>query len=109
MDENKNVEVEVMTESSGMDDVNQEITIEETSSGPSKGFVTLVVGAVVAVAIGAAVTIKRHKKKKPFEDLGDEEYDDSDEFVDVELEEELDAELDEKDKSKENPDKKKKG
>ena len=64
MDETMNTGVEVTTDVSGAEEVSQEITIEETSGGPSKTFVGLVVGGIAAVAIGATVAWKRHKKKK---------------------------------------------
>ena len=63
MDETMNTEVEVTTEVSG-EEVKPEIMVEESSSGPSKTFVGLVVGGIAAVAVGAAVAWKRHKKKK---------------------------------------------
>lgn len=63
MDETKNTEVEVTTEVSG-EEVKPEIMVEESSGGPSKTFVGLVVGGIAAVAIGATVAWKRHKKKK---------------------------------------------
>lgn len=63
MDEFKNTEVEVTTEVSG-EEVKPEIMVEESSGGPSKTFVGLVVGGIAAVAIGATVAWKRHKKKK---------------------------------------------
>lgn len=62
MDETMNTGVEVATGVSGAEEVTQKITIEKTSSGPSKGFIALVVGGIAAV--GATVAIKRHKKKK---------------------------------------------
>lgn len=64
MDETMNTELEVTTEVSELEDVNQDITIDETSYGPSKGFIALVVGGIAAVAVGATIAIKRHKKKK---------------------------------------------
>lgn len=95
MDETmKNTEVEVTTEVSGAEDVSQEITIE-TKSGPSKGFVALVVGGVVAAAVGATVAIKRHKKKKANareEDEFDEVFGDDD-LVEVERAEVKTAEV----------------
>ena len=87
MDETMNTGVEVTTDVSGEDEVSQEITIEETSGGPSKTFVGLVVGGIAAVAIGATVAWKRHKKKKAEkaqepaeEDFEDDDFDD--EFFD---------------------------
>lgn len=64
MDETINTGVGVTTDISGEDEVSQKITIEEVSGGPSKTFVGLVVGGIAAVAIGATVAWKRHKKKK---------------------------------------------
>ena len=90
MDETMNTGVEVTTEVSG-EEVKPEITIEETSSGPSKMFVGLVVGGIAAVAIGATVAWKRHKKNKAEkaqesaeEDFEDDDFDD--EFFDEDLE-----------------------
>lgn len=88
MDETMNTGVEVTTDVSGNDEVSQEITtIEETSGGPSKTFVGLVVGGIAAVAIGATVAWKRHKKNKAEkaqesaeEDFEDDDFDD--EFFD---------------------------
>lgn len=88
MDETMNTGVEVTTDVSRDDEVSQEITtIEETSSGPSKTFVGLVVGGIAAVAIGATVAWKRHKKNKvekaqeaAEEDFEDDDFDD--EFLD---------------------------
>lgn len=92
MDNTMNTEVEVTTEVSGKDEVSQEITtIEETSGGPSKTFVGLVVGGITAVAVGATVAWKRHKKNKAEkaqetaeEDFEDDDFDD--EFLDEDLE-----------------------
>ena len=87
MVETMNTGVEVTTDVSGEDEVSQEITIEETSGGPSKTFVGLVVGGIAAVAIGATVAWKRHKKNKAEkaqeaaeEDFEDDDFDD--EFLD---------------------------
>ena len=63
MDNTMNTGVEVTTEVSG-EEVKPEIMIEETSGGPSKTFVGLVVGGIAAVAVGATVAWKRHKKNK---------------------------------------------
>ena len=98
MDETMNTGVEVTTDVSGNDEVSQEIaTIEETSGGPSKTFVGLVVGGIAAVAIGATVAWKRHKKNKAEkaqeaaeEDFEDDDFDD--EFFDEDLETEEVAE-----------------
>lgn len=80
MDETMNTGVEVTTEVSG-EEVKPEIMIEETSGSPSKIFIGLVVSGIAAVAIGATVAWKRHKKKKAEkaqeaveEDLEDEDF-----------------------------------
>lgn len=71
MEEMKTVTMEV----SGAEDVTLEFENEDTSSdGPSKGFVALAVGAIAAVAVGAAVVIERRKRKKVREEL-EEKYD----------------------------------
>lgn len=80
MDETMNTGVEVTTDVSGAEEVSQEITIEETSGGPSKTFVGLVVGGIAAVAIGATVAWKRHKKKKAAKAQDTEEDFEDDEF-----------------------------
>lgn len=98
MDETMNTGVEVATGVSGAEEVTQEITIEETSSGPSKGFIALVVGGIAAV--GATVAIKRHKKKKAaqaeeefFEDDFDEDLEDEeDNWVETEEDQKEEAE-----------------
>lgn len=83
MDETMNTGVEVTTDVSGEDEVSQEITIEESSGGPSKTFVGLVVGGIAAVAIGATVAWKRHKKNKAEKAQGAAEEDfEDDEFLD---------------------------
>lgn len=86
MDETMNTGVKVTTEGSG-EEVKPEIKIEESSGGPSKTFVGLVVGGIAAVAIGAAVAWNRHKKNKAEkaqeaaeEDFEDDDFDD--EFLD---------------------------
>lgn len=108
MDETMNTGVEVTTEVSGVEEVPQEITIEETSSGPSKGFIALVVGGIAAVAVGATVAIKRHKKKKAAQ--AEEEFfeDDFDEDMeDEEKPEHVEAEIVPEEKSEEKPAEKK--
>lgn len=100
MDETMNTGVEVATGVSGAEEVTQEITIEETSSGPSKGFIALVVGGIAAVAVGVTVAIKRHKKKKAaqaeeefFEDDFDEDLEDEeDDWVETEEDQKEEAE-----------------
>lgn len=113
MEENKNTEVEVMTEDFGSaaSECGLEVTnLEPSAGGPSKGFVALAVGAVAAVVVGATVAIKRHKKKKAdakaeVEDF-DEEYDDYEDY-DEDLDEVDEPETTAEEKSKE--DSKKKG
>ena len=98
MDETMNTGVEVTTDVSGNDEVSQEIaTIEETSGGPSKTFVGLVVGGIAAVAIGATVAWKRHKKNKAekAQEAAEEDFEDDDfdgEFFDEDPETEEVAE-----------------
>lgn len=91
MDETMNTGVEVTTDVSGKDEVSQEITtIEETSSGPSKMFVGLVVGGIAAVAIGVTVAWKRHKKNKAekAQESAEEDFEDDDFYKeDLEAEE----------------------
>lgn len=91
MDETKNTGVEVTTEVSG-EEVKPEIMIEESSGGPSKTFVGLVAGGIAAVAIGAAVAWKRHKKKKAEKAQEAEEEDFDDEFNEENLDEDPEAE-----------------
>ena len=90
MVETMNTGVEVTTDVSG-EEVKPEIMIEETSGGPSKTFVGLVVGGIAAVAIGATAAWKRHKKNKAEkaqepaeEDFEDDDFDD--EFLDEDSE-----------------------
>ena len=92
MDDTMNTGVEVTTEVSG-EEVKPEIMIEETSGGPSKTFVGLVVGGIAAVAIGATVAWKRHKKNKAEKAQEPAEEDFDDEFLDEDSEtEEVGAE-----------------
>ena len=79
MDNTMNTGVEVTTEVSG-EEVKPEIMIEETSGGPSKTFVGLVVGGIAAVAIGATVAWKRHKKNKAekAQEAAEEDFEDDD-------------------------------
>lgn len=93
MDETMNTGVEVTTDVSGAEEVSQEITIEETSGGPSKTFVGLVVGCIAAVAIGATVAWKRHKKNKAekAQEAAEEDFED-DEFYEEDLDEDPEAE-----------------
>lgn len=89
MDNTMNTGVEVTTEVSG-EEVKPEIMIEETSGGPSKTFVGLVVGGIAAVAIGATVAWKRHKKNKAekAQEAAEEDFEDDfdDEFLDEDSE-----------------------
>ena len=93
MVETMNTGVEVTTEVSGEDEVSQEITIEETSGGPSKTFVGLVVGGIAAVAIGARIAWKRHKKNKAekAQEPAEEDFEDDD-FYEEDLDEDPEAE-----------------
>lgn len=94
MVETMNTGVEVTTDVSGKDEISQEITtIEETSGGPSKTFVGLVVGGIAAVAIGATVAWKRHKKNKAekAQEAAEEDFEDDD-FDDEFLDEDPEAE-----------------
>ena len=86
MVETMNTGVEVTTDVSG-EEVKPEIMIEETSGGPSKTFVGLVVGGIAAVAIGATVAWKRHKKNKAekAQEPAEEDFDDDD-FYEEDLE-----------------------
>lgn len=79
MVETMNTGVEVTTDVSG-EEVKPEIMIEETSGGPSKTFVGLVVGGIAAVAIGATVAWKRHKKNKAekAQESAEEDFEDDD-------------------------------
>ena len=87
MDNTMNTGVEVTTEVSG-EEVKPEIMIEETSGGPSKTFVGLVVGGIAAVAIGATVAWKRHKKNKAekAQEAAEEDFEDDD-FYEEDLDE----------------------
>ena len=90
MVETMNTGVEVTTDVSG-EEVKPEIMIEETSGGPSKTFVGLVVGGIAAVAIGATVAWKRHKKNKAekAQESAEENFEDDDfdgEFFDEDSE-----------------------
>lgn len=94
MDETMNTGVEVTTDVSGAEEVSQEITtIEETSGGPSKTFVGLVVGGIAAVAIGATVAWKRHKKNKAekAQEAAEEDFEDDD-FYEEDLDEDSETE-----------------
>ena len=91
MDDTMNTGVEVTTEVSG-EEVKPEIMIEETSGGPSKTFVGLVVGGIAAVAIGATVAWKRHKKNKAEKAQEAAEEDFEDDFYEEDLDEDPEAE-----------------
>lgn len=92
MDNTMNTEVEVTTEVSG-EEVKPEIMIEESSCGPSKTFVGLVVGGIAAVAIGATVAWKRHKRKKAekAQEAAEEDFEYDDLYVE-DLDEDPEAE-----------------
>ena len=86
MDNTMNTGVEVTTEVSG-EEVKPEIMIEESSNGPSKMFIGLVVSGIAAVAIGATVAWKRHKKIKAekAQEPAEEDFEDDD-FYEEDLE-----------------------
>lgn len=92
MDNTMNTEVEVTTEVSG-EEVKPEIMVEEFSGGPSKTFVGLVVGGIAAVAIGATVAWKRHKRKKAekAQEAAEEDFEYDDLYVE-DLDEDPEAE-----------------
>lgn len=92
MDETMNTGVKVTTEGSG-EGVKPEIKIEESSGGPSKTFVGLVVGGIAAVAIGATVAWERHKKNKAekAQEAGEEDFEDDD-FYEEDLDEDPETE-----------------
>lgn len=96
MDENMNVEV--LTEASGAEEVTQEFEYEETTSGPSKGFVGLAVAAGAALVGGGVALVVRHKKKKQKKaeeveiiDVDDEDFEDAEETEQEEESEEKPA------------------
>ena len=90
MVETMNTGLEVTTEVSG-EEVKPEIMIKETSGGPSKTFVGLIVGGIVAV--GATVAWKRHKKNKAekAQESAEEDFEDDD-FYEEDLDEDPEAE-----------------
>lgn len=92
MDETMNTGLEVTTEVSG-EEVKPEIMIGESSGSPSEMFVGLVAFGIAAVAIGATVAWKRHKKKKAekAQEIAEEDFED-DEFYEENLDEDLEAE-----------------
>ena len=83
MNETMNTDVEVTMDVSGENGVSQELTIEESSGGPSKTFVGIVVGGIAAVAIGATVAWKRHKKNKTekAQESAEEDFEDNEFYV----------------------------
>ena len=83
MDDTMNTGVEVVTTEVSGEEVKPEIMIEETSGGPSKTFVGLVVGGIAAVAIGATVAWKRHKKNKAkkAQEIAEEDFEDDDFYI----------------------------
>ncbi len=97
MEETMNTEVETTTEETNLvenDSTDFGYSSEELSSGPSKGFIALVAGGIVAAGIGVTVAWKRHKKKKAarlegdvvdekYPDQNDEEYYEDDENEEV--------------------------
>ena len=75
-DETMNTEIEVTTEVSDGAEIDQEITIKETS-GPSKGFIAAVFGGVVALGVGVGLAIRKHRKNKRLnEEALDEDFED---------------------------------
>lgn len=73
-DENMNKSNEIMEEVSETEGKLQEVTIEKEVSGPSKGFIALVLAAATATAV---VVMKKHKKKKAAKAKeADEEFED---------------------------------
>lgn len=92
MDDTMNTGVEVTTEVSG-EEVKPEIMIEETSGGPSKTFVGLVVGGIATVVIGATVAWKRHKKNKAekAQEAAEEDFE-NDNFYEEDLDEDSETE-----------------
>lgn len=87
MGDTMNTEVEVATGVSEVEEPIQEIDVEDIS-GPSKGFMALVVGGIVAVVVGVTVGIRRHKKKKAAAKQEQNFSDDDDFFEDPDLYEE---------------------
>lgn len=61
MEETMNTSLDVSTDVSETEETFQEI--EETSGGSGKALIGLVSGVIAAVAIGATVAWRRHKKK----------------------------------------------
>lgn len=92
MDDTMNTGVKVTTEGSG-EEVKPKIRIEESSGGPSKTFVGLVVGGIAAVAIGATVAWGRHKKNKAekAQEAAKEDFEDDD-FYEEDLDGDPEAE-----------------
>lgn len=63
MDENMNTEVS--TEEIKVEGMDQNLSFEsDLPSGPSKGFLIAVGGAITAAVVGGVVAFNRHKKKK---------------------------------------------
>ena len=91
MDETMNTGLEVTTEVSG-EEVKPEIMIGESSGSPSNMFVGLVACGIAAVAIGATVAWKRHKKKKAEKAQEAAEEDFEDDLYVEDLDEDLEAE-----------------
>lgn len=80
MEDMKNTDLEVTTEVSEAEDLTQEIVIDDASSGPSKGFIALIVGGTIGLAAAGYGLYKRHKKKK--EDVQDS-YEEDEIYDDV--------------------------
>lgn len=93
MEETKNIETNEMTEETGGSVSVIDLVPEETS-GPSKGFVALVIAGAAAIVAGTVVAVKRHKKKKARLDE-DLDVDFEDEFFDDDEPEEVTVEPDE--------------
>lgn len=72
---------EVETEVSGASEVTQEVSFEETSAGPSKGFIAGCVGIGAAAIAGIVFAVKKHNKKKKdkAQAAAEDDYDDYDE------------------------------
>lgn len=105
MDENMNVEVS--TEVSGAEEATREFEYDETASGPSKGFVTVIVGLGAAAIAGVVALGVRHKKKKKAKKAEVEVVDvDDDDFEDFE-EKDANEEHEQEEKSEEKSAKKK--
>lgn len=103
MEEEKNLEgiMDQMIERADEYDDTSVVEMRPETDGPSKGFVALVVGGIAAVAVGVAVVMKRHKKKKAETQTAVEDYDDYEDFADT-----YDEDLDPAEKAETSEDKK---